>query len=250
MYNEVEKGNLVRCLNNCKKWADDIFIYDDASTDNSVEVAKQYTNKIIYGEKNNIYQELSHKQQLLEFALQYNPDWIMWIDCDEILDRTATNGGLRSLCYLGDIQKIDAFQFHEVNLWRGESYARLDTFMNIGWFVRLWKVTPNIRFDVIDGVHKRLYPITIEKAEKVTMQVIHYGFCNYKNMMVKIGAHLFNKKQLIENASTNWILNESNLRCYKVPLEWFPKENIPEKESEEPKPINLDNLKTYGELYG
>jgi len=250
MYNEVEKGNLVRCLENCKKWADEIFIYDDASTDNSVEVAEKYTDKIIRGKENNICKELEHKQLLLEWALQYKPDWIMWIDCDEIVDRFGTNGGLKKLCEYGNTINIDAFVFHEVNLWRSQTFARKDTLMNIGWFTRLWKVTPNIHFEVVDGVHKRLYPITINTVLKSTIQVIHYGFHEYKRLLVKIGAHTFNKEELHNNAQTNWILNETNLDVYRVPNEWFPEENIPEDKWEIPKPRQISELKTYGELYG
>ena len=95
MYNEADKGNLERCLINCKQWADDIVIYDDASTDNSVEVAQKYTKHIIRGKVNKFCAELDHKQQLLELALTLNPDWIMWMDCDEILDRKGTLGGLQ-----------------------------------------------------------------------------------------------------------------------------------------------------------
>ena len=101
MYNEADKGNLERCLINCKQWADDIVIYDDTSTDNSVEVAQKYTKHIIRGKVNNFCAELDHKQQLLELALTLNPDWIMWMDCDEILDRKGTLGGLHVLAEQG-----------------------------------------------------------------------------------------------------------------------------------------------------
>ena len=47
MYNEVLKGNLERCLNNLKLYCDEIVIYDDASTDNSIKVASKYTEHII-----------------------------------------------------------------------------------------------------------------------------------------------------------------------------------------------------------
>ena len=41
--NELENGNLIRCLENCKKWADDIYIYDDCSDDGSQEIYQKYT---------------------------------------------------------------------------------------------------------------------------------------------------------------------------------------------------------------
>ena len=43
MRNEIEKGNLFRYLENAKQWADEIVIYDDVSTDQSVEFARKYT---------------------------------------------------------------------------------------------------------------------------------------------------------------------------------------------------------------
>ena len=44
MHNEASSGNLERCLNNCIRWADKIIIYDDKSTDDSVELAKNIQN--------------------------------------------------------------------------------------------------------------------------------------------------------------------------------------------------------------
>jgi hypothetical protein len=84
MFNESSRGNLRRCLGNCKQWADDIVIYDDASTDDSVAVAREYTDHIIVGKENCFRRELYHKEELLEYALTLSPDWIFWIDCDEI----------------------------------------------------------------------------------------------------------------------------------------------------------------------
>ena len=60
MYNEVEKGNLRRCLNNISKFSDEIILFDDGSTDNSVEVAKEYTQHIILGRKNDFLNETIH----------------------------------------------------------------------------------------------------------------------------------------------------------------------------------------------
>ena len=92
LYNENETGNLRRCLDNCKKWADEIFIYDDCSIDGSQEVYLEYTDKdhIIFGTTRNFTEELFHKQQLLELTLKSNPDWIGWIDGDTTLSRTLT----------------------------------------------------------------------------------------------------------------------------------------------------------------
>jgi hypothetical protein len=255
MYNEASKGNLDRCLRNCKQWSDDIVIYDDASTDNSIQVAKNYTPYIIQGVINDFCRELEHKQQLLDYALSLDPDWIMWIDCDEILDRNGSSGGLRKLAEEGLKHDIDAYSFHETNLWRGQTYYRVDTMFDKGWFVRLWKVKPNMSFSVEIGLHKRLFPTTIDmkKIARSDIRVLHYGFCDYKTTLEHIGAMPdcgWTKETFRRLAPKNWILNETKCKCIKVPIEWFPEENIPEDKWEEPKPRKISELLSYEELNG
>jgi glycosyltransferase involved in cell wall biosynthesis len=247
MYNEVEKGNLERCLINLKHYCDDIVIYDDASTDNSVEVARKYTDHIILGEVNNQMQELAHKQQLLEYAIRLGGTHLFWLDCDEVLTRQGTEGGLRDLCEHWP-KRVDAFSFKELNLWRSERWIRTDTLFDKGHFVRLYKVVPGISFEVVNGVHKRLYPQTIERIRSAPFGVIHYGFHDYHKMMVKIGAHQFTKEELMDNAETNWILDERNCACYYAPDDLYPEGLIPTKDWPQPQPRSLDELQTYLEL--
>ena len=47
-FNEGHNGNLERCLKHLSVFCDEIVICDDSSTDNSVEIAKKYTNQIIH----------------------------------------------------------------------------------------------------------------------------------------------------------------------------------------------------------
>lgn len=247
MFNESTRGHLVRCLENCRQWADDIVIYDDASTDDSVEVAGRYTTHILRGEVNSISNELAHKQLLLDYAITLQPDWIMWVDADEILDRAGTRGGLRQLCERA-APTTQAFSFHQLNLWRSETYARRDTLFDKGWFVRLWRVLPGIRFDVQVGVHLRLYPVTIDRVEQCAIRVIHYGFADYAKTLVKIGADHWTRDDFARLAAGNWILNETECSCYRVPYEWFPVENVRPDSWTEPKPRRIDELVPYSEL--
>lgn len=261
MFNEVESGNLIRCLENVKQWADDIVIYDDMSTDQSVEIARKYTKHIIHGIEKNIFRQLYHRQQLLELAISLNPDWIMWIDLDEILDRKGTKGELRKLCEELDQKGLTAASFHELNLWRGENWCRLDTAFNNGWFCRLWKNIPGLRIETHDGIHQRLYPINIEDSKifRSDIRIIHYGFFNYEKMLYKIGVvgkayKTFPEysKFLLEHYDTNWILDERNVNVYEVPNEVFPEENIPKKKTSKPVPfayLTEDDVRKYAKNY-
>lgn len=247
VYNEVAKGNLRRCLNNCKQWADDIVVYDDASTDSSVSVCEEYTSHIIRGTVNRVIDEQLHKQQLLELALTLNPDWIFWIDADEILCREATTGGLRRLAENAPAG-VDAYSFPEWNLWRSQTWRRIDSLFATGWFCRLWRVVPGIHIKVTTGVHGRLYPITINNIVRADMPVIHYGFWDYKAMMVKIGAHWCDRNELHRIAPNNWILNETACRCVKTPPELFPVENVPPDIWPEPTPLRIEDMPSYAEI--
>jgi glycosyltransferase involved in cell wall biosynthesis len=280
MYNEECSGHLKRCLDNCKKWASEIIIYDDKSTDKSVELARKYTNHIILGDKNEWTKETFHKQTLLEYihTMERTPKWILWIDCDEIVDKNCIKH-IHNFCKKNETTNIDAFSFQQINLWRGEKYYRTDgplygeNYNGAGWFVRLWRYSPTLKMDTIIGSDQRLYPITIKNIQPCDFRIIHYGFANYKKMMKHIGAHNSNKQQLLDTASgdiyvklansgakwaetyvhngkgvPNMFLNESKLTVKEIPDEWFPKENIPLIDYKKPEPFPINELIIYNKL--
>ena len=281
MFNESITGNLERCLNNCKQWADDIIIYDDKSTDDSVQLAKKYTNNIILGNTNEWTKETFHKQTLLNYIhkMDVKPDWLLWVDCDEIIDKSfITNAKI--FCKDNLISNVDAYSFQQINLWRGETHYRTDgmlygeNFLDAGWFVRLWKYNTELQMNTIVGPDQRLYPSNIKNIQPAPFKIIHYGFSNYKKTMKHIGVNNSTKQQLIDTASGNiyvkllkegnkWadayvlngkgipnmFLNEENLSVCKCPVNWFPTENIPQDNIYvEPKRLLNEHLITYDNI--
>jgi hypothetical protein len=281
MYNELSNGHLQRCLENCKKWADDIIIYDDNSTDDSVNFALKYTKHIILGQKNELSKETYHKQQLLEYIhnMDIKPNWILWIDCDEIVDRN-TILNLKQFCNDNYENDIDAYAFQQINLWRGQRYYRTDGYFykkeydhTYGWFVRLWKYISDLKINTIEGYDQILYPINLKIIERCDFKIIHYGFSDYKQLMKHIGVHNHTKKELIglatgyeylrlANEGIDWakkyvinnkgipnmFLNEMELTTEYLIDDYFPEDNIPTIQYEKPKGFKIDELKTYDEL--
>lgn len=282
MFNEKNTGHLERCLNNCKTWADEIIIYDDKSTDDSVEFAKKFTNHIILGEINEWTKETFHKEKMLKYihSMDKTPDWILWIDCDEILDRYGINN-IQNLCAAHKHTDIDAFYFQQINLWRGEKYYRTDGVFygnspdcGHGWFVRLWKYSPQLTMQQIIGADQRLYPITLKNIQKCDgIKIIHYGFSDYKKTLKHIGVHNSTKQELINCANgsiylklyadghewaknyivngkgvPNMFLNESMLTTEEIPDHWFPEENVPKQKYVKPCPFSIENLIVYDDL--
>ncbi len=77
-----EEKFLSRCLDSIKDVVDEIIIVDTGSTDNTVEIAKRYTDKIFFHEWQNSFSEARN------FALQFATcEWILQIDADEELEQ-------------------------------------------------------------------------------------------------------------------------------------------------------------------
>lgn len=75
-----EEGRLRPCLESIK-WADEIIILDNGSTDKTVEVANQYTDKVF------TFSDLDFSSLRNKGMEKANGDWVLYVDADErILD--------------------------------------------------------------------------------------------------------------------------------------------------------------------
>jgi len=71
-----EERNIAECLQSVQ-WADEIILVDSESSDNTVEIAKNYTSKIFI-------RKWDGYSSTKNFALQQcKNDWILWLDADE-----------------------------------------------------------------------------------------------------------------------------------------------------------------------
>ena len=220
IYNESEKGNLERALDHVSKFCDDIVIYDDGSTDNSREIASKYTKHIIGPKVNDDFRnELKHKQELLELALSLNPDWIVWLDADEVFDRDGENFGIRALCKYGQTKGIDGFSFQEFNLWKNENGYRIDEVWHKLWQSRLWRNNKRLTFDIKYGLHQGQCPQNLERIWMSEIKVIHYGFSSTAKINEKYQMYK-------EFGQTGWnlerIKSEKGIKLKPFSKDWFP----------------------------
>src|SRR5215204_1499592 len=75
-------------LDHLAQFCDGLILFDDVSSDESVEIAEKHPkvyqvvrNK--FWSPNRLEEETRHRQVLLEAAQSYNPEWIFYSDCDE-----------------------------------------------------------------------------------------------------------------------------------------------------------------------
>ena len=76
-----EEDRIIPCLDSIKDLADEIIVYDSGSTDRTVEIVKQYTDKIWVTD--DWPGDGFQKQRALD---QATCDWVLSIDADEFLD--------------------------------------------------------------------------------------------------------------------------------------------------------------------
>jgi glycosyltransferase involved in cell wall biosynthesis len=75
-----EEKNLARCLSSAKGVWDELIIVDTGSTDKTVEIAKQYTDKVYHFD----WIDDFAKARNFSFSKCTQP-WIMWLDADDVL---------------------------------------------------------------------------------------------------------------------------------------------------------------------
>ncbi len=221
VYNELEKGNLMRFLQYVRPVVDELVMYDDGSTDGTFEYLLDQPVQLIRGSKNNFGHELAHKQQLLDKALTLKPDFILWLDADEVLTAGAERQ-LQHLCHECMQQDLDGISLREINLWRSATYERLDSLYGDGWYTRLWRVTNNLLYaEPGEGLHQILVPPSVERVAKSDrLAVLHYGFADQKNLAYKYltyRAHGQRGYNMLDR-----FISEDQLELNKVPQKLFP----------------------------
>ena len=216
--NEGKNGNLERCLKHLSSFCDDIAFCDDSSTDNSMEIAKKYTDNIIKL-PDEFTKELEHKQKLLDLTLKLNPDWIVSLDPDEIFDRNGECGGIRKLCNYGNQHNIDSFSFLFHNLWKDTTKYRTDELWLKNWQPKLWKNTGNLRFNVREGLHFSLHPLGLKNNRRTDIKLIHYGFASESDVNKKYDNY---KSHGQTGNALSRIKDEKTLKVSKFEKSWFP----------------------------
>ncbi len=246
IYNEVRKGNLERFVKYIRPLVDALVVYDDGSTDGSYEYMLAQTPYVIRGVKNDFAHEQNHKQMLLQEALKLKPDFILWLDADEVMTANAAEH-LQALCEYCAQQGVDAVNFHELNLWRSQSWRRLDSLYNEGWFCRLWRVTPDIAFaDSKAGLHQPPFPSTIRSSVSVQgVEVIHYGFATEQRLAHKYLTYRAHGQRGYEMLDR--LISEERLVLEQVPEGLFPEGLW--LEAEEPRPLRFEESLAYVEKY-
>lgn len=138
MITKNEEKNIRTCLESVKNYVDEIIIVDTGSTDKTIEIAKEYTNKVYNHKWNFDFSEARNKS--LEKATK---DWILFLDADEkmsteqcvklrnIIDNTQAEGLFLRLenivenKSLGDSVVLRAFKNNPLYRFRNKMHEQI-----------------------------------------------------------------------------------------------------------------------------
>lgn len=236
MYNEnTHKGvdgktNLKRFMDSISKYCDALVMFDDGSTDDSRQFVLSYLgigtlNEIeipgnVPGE-NNFKNELMHKARALEHCRRLNADWILWLDCDEVIEAKGERGGVKAMC---ESETKDGINLFEINLWRTDRHYRVDELWAKGLFCRLWKLHDDLGFDIKEGLHNDLAPQGLNGRSTGALKVIHYGYADDKSILRKYATY---KSHGQSGNALSRMVNEQGLRVMSTPARWFADKSFP-----------------------
>lgn len=144
--NESKKF-LERVLTHTAKYVDNAVILDDASEDNSVEICKKVFENIpltvVQNKKHGFSNEILLRKQLWQITADTNPDWILFLDADEIFEDRICDV-IRTLI---NEPNFDYYAFRLYDMW-DENHYREDLYWGAHKYYRpfLIRYQPNFNY--------------------------------------------------------------------------------------------------------
>jgi glycosyltransferase involved in cell wall biosynthesis/Tfp pilus assembly protein PilF len=153
-----EEAFLKQCLESVKDYVDEIIIVDTGSTDRTVEIARNYTNKVYFHPWEDSFSKARNQ------ALSYvTCDWVFQIDADEEL---VEGSGPKLRQTVSEAGQADAIYVNIISTYgKGRKKARHN-------FERLFKNNGVIHYEGI--VHNQVVGAASIKASKI--ETMHYGY--------------------------------------------------------------------------
>jgi glycosyltransferase involved in cell wall biosynthesis len=137
-----EEKTIKRCLDSVKGIVDEIIIVDTGSTDNTKQIAKEYTDKVYDYKWNNNFAEA--RNYAASFA---SGEWILVLDADEYVDKDNLRQAIEELKDNNDRYDIYAVNIVNFSGQYGENIAQHK-------HVRLYRNNGNIQF--FRSIHEQL----------------------------------------------------------------------------------------------
>lgn len=168
-----EEANIKRCLESIC-WVDEIIIVDSGSTDNTLSIARQYTDKIIINEDWQGYGV--QKQRALDHA---HGEWVLNLDADESVSAELKNAIEKAMAMRSDAWRIPIqMVFYGQALHYSYSPAR---------HIRLFK-RQGAHYSK-DLVHEKIVLPASAKIDQLTLPIMHLSFQDLSHALYKMNRY-------------------------------------------------------------
>ena len=194
-----EEVRIKECIESVKGWADEIIIVDDNSTDNTIKIAKAYTDKIFTRKM-----DLEGKQRNFGVSKAKN-DWVMMLDCDERptdelkkeIEAVLTDKNndcvafwVPQINFLGNVElKHGGWSNPHIRLYNRNSLK--------------WSEAKH------DVVHPGVHMTPGSKGKNLNGALIHYNFANIEDLIRKV-----NRQSTLE--AVKWYLDGRKMSLGKA----------------------------------
>ena len=180
------------------KWANEIIIIDSYSTDNTLLIAKEYTDHIYQKEYLNSAQQ---KNNAIDYCKN---DWIFQIDSDESLNKEAES--IICTAIEMDNEDIDCFRMPRKNYVLGKWVKHGGLYPD--WEYRLFRKDKGRWLG--KEVHSRID--VPGRIEELGLQIIHHGMPNISKQLENLNRYTRYeadelKKRKIKFSIIRWILS-------------------------------------------
>ena len=165
-----EEERLPRCLNSVK-WADEIIVVDDESTDKTVEVARRYTDKVLIRKM-----DIEGRHRNWAYAEAKNT-WVLSLDADEIATPELRD---EIISTLKNNPRENGFTIPRRN-YIGDYWVRYG-----GWYpspqLKLFR-KDKFRYEEV-AVHPRAF--MDDPCGHLKSDIIHYSYRNLEDFFAKL----------------------------------------------------------------
>ncbi len=175
-------------LENMHKLVDEIVVVDNGSTDGTLEKL-QGSPKVVSIDHTQGFDEGRDKIMAYKRALERNPDWILWVDIDEIFEDRMTRKRLEKMMSSKTITK---YWFRRFHLHNDENHfeASFEKIFQIAWPDRvLWKNQPSGYFKY-EKIHCALIRGITGRNKITNYRIRHFGQINKDYLKRKTEVYL------------------------------------------------------------